>query len=83
MKKLLLAAGFLAFATSAAWAQLYYYPSARAPSHYSSAPYGYVYNYGISGPEPYAVPPTFYSPDLWDYYRVDQPGRGNNVESTR
>ena len=80
MKKLLLAVGFLAAATSAASARVY---------HYRGAPYGYVYNYGLSAPEPYAVPPGFYGYDPygtaynWDYYRVDRPGRGTDVEGTR
>lgn len=80
VKKLLLAAGFLSAATSAAWAQVYVYPS---------APYGYVGDYSLSAPEPYAAPPGFYGYDPygtaynWDYYRVDRPGRGNDVESTR
>ena len=77
VKKLLLAAGFLSAATSAAWAQVYVSPS---------APYGYIYNYSLSAPEPCAASPGFYGYDPaynWDYYRVDRPGRGNDVESTR
>ena len=96
MKKRLLAIGFLPIAmsvatsavmsaaTSAAWAQAY---------GYWGAPYGYgpgIYNYsGPYAPEPCAAPPNFYGYDPygssynWDYYRVDHPGRGNNVESTR
>jgi hypothetical protein len=79
MKKLVLAAGFLAIATSSAWAQVYVYPS---------APYGYgagYYNYAV----PYAPPPYvgYYGFDPtannWDYYRVDSPGRGNDAESQR
>ena len=56
------------------------------------APYGYgpgYYNYGgLYAPQPYAEPPGYYGYDPygsaynWDYYRVDRPGRGNNVEST-
>jgi len=37
--------------------------------HYWHHPYWY-----------YGFDPTAHN---WDYYRVDQPGRGNNVESTR
>ena len=88
VRKLLIAAGFLAMATpaasSAAWAQVY---------GYWSAPYGYgpgYYNYGgLYAPQPYAAPPSYYGYDPygtaynWDYYRVDRPGRGNDVESTR
>jgi opacity protein-like surface antigen len=85
VKKLLLAAGFLAAATSAAFAQAY---------GNWNAPYGYgpgYYNYGVPYvPPPYAAAQGFYgfygfdpTANNWDYYRVDQPGRGNNVESTR
>jgi hypothetical protein len=49
-----------------------------------------VYSYGGPyAPIPYAAPPGIYCYDPygsaynWDYYRVDSPGRGNNVESTR
>ena len=89
MKKLLFAAGLLAAATSAAWAQVYVYPNAPYGHVYPSPPHGYVYNYGLSAPEPYALPPGYYGYDPygtaynWDYYRVDRPGRGNDVESTR
>lgn len=48
------------------------------------------YNYGgLYAPQPYAAAPGYYGYDpygsayTWDYYRVDRPGRGNNVESTR
>jgi hypothetical protein len=61
------------------------YPPARWNPNLS---YGYgagYYNY-----VPYAPPPGFYgfygfdpTANNWDYYRVDQPGRGNNAESTR
>lgn len=74
-------------ATSAASAQAY---------DYSGVPYSYgpgTYNYGYGrpyAPAPYAAPPGFFygydpygSAYNWDYYRVDQPGRGNNVESSR
>jgi hypothetical protein len=85
VKKLLFTAALLAVATSAARAQVYVYPS---------APYGYgtgYYNYGVPyAPVPYAVPPGYYgfygfdpTANNWDYYRTGQPGRGNNVESTR
>ena len=97
MKKLLLAIGFPAIAisvatlapTSAAWSQAY---------GYRGAPYTYgmgLYDYsGPYAPAPYAAPPGVYGYDPygsdpygsaynWDYYRVDRPGRGNNVESTR
>ena len=84
MKMLLIAAGFLAVATSATSAQVY--------GHWS-APYGYgpgFYNDGGPyAPQPYAAPPGYYGYDPygsaynWDYYRVDRPGRGNNEESTR
>jgi len=84
VKRLLLTAGLLTAAASTAWAQVYVYPS---------APYGYgpgYYNYATPyAPEPYAPPGYhgFYGFDPtannWDYYRTDQPGRGNNVESTR
>ena len=91
VKKLLLVTGFRAIAisvatlavTSAAWAQAYGY----------RGPYGYgpgIYDYsGPYAPAPYAAPPVVYGYDPygtaynWDYYRVDRPGRGNNVESTR
>ncbi|MFY9836090.1 MAG: hypothetical protein WAK55_06395 [Xanthobacteraceae bacterium] len=85
MKKLLVAASFLAIATSAAWAQAYVYPN--APYGYGGAGY---YNYAVPyAPQPYAAPGFygFYGFDPtannWDYYRTDSPGRGNNVESTR
>jgi hypothetical protein len=87
VKKLLFAVGFLAIATSTAWAQVY---------GYWSAPYGYgasYYNYPVPypyAPQLYAAPPGYYgfygfdpTAHNWDYYRVDQPGRGNNAESTR
>ena len=55
MKKLLFAAGFLAIATSTAWAQVY---------GYWSAPYGYgagYYNYAAPYvAQPYAAPPGYY-----------------------
>ena len=92
VKKPLLATGFRAIAisvatlavTSRAWAQAY---------GYWGAPYGYgpgIYDY--SGPlRPHHMPAArvVYGYDPygtaynWDYYRVDRPGRGNNVESTR
>jgi opacity protein-like surface antigen len=85
MKKLLLTAGLLAAATSAAWARVYVYPS--APYSYGAGYYNYAVPYA---PQPYAAPPGFYgfygfdpTANNWDYYRTDQPGRGNNVESTR
>ena len=78
MKKLLFAVGFLTIATSTAWAQVYVYPGGGG---YYAAPYA---------PEPYAAPPGYYgfygfdpTANNWDYYRTDQPGRGNNAESTR
>jgi hypothetical protein len=85
VKKLLFAAGFLAIATSTAWAQVYVYPS---------APYGYgagYYNYAVPYvPQPYTAPPGFYgfygfdpTANNWDYYRTDSPGRGFDAESTR
>jgi opacity protein-like surface antigen len=92
VKKLLLAIGFLTIAmsaaisaaTSTAWAQAY---------GFWGPPYGYgagIYDYsGPYAPAPYAAPPGIYGYDPygsaynWDYYRVDRPGRGNNVESTR
>ena len=84
MKKLLIAAGFMAVATSAAWAQVYVYPS---------APYGYgagYYNYAVPyAPQLHAAPPGYYgfygfdpTANNWDYYRTDSPGRGNDAEST-
>jgi hypothetical protein len=97
VKKLLLAIGFPAIAvsvatfsvatlapTSAAWAQGYGYWG--APYTYGPGPYDYS---GPYAPAPYAAPPSIYGYDPygsaynWDYYRVDRPGRGNNVESTR
>jgi hypothetical protein len=86
VKKLVLAAGFLAIAMSTAWAQVYVYPS---------APYGYgagYYNYASPyAPEPYAAaPPGFYgfygfdpTANNWEYYRTSSPGRGWDAESTR
>jgi hypothetical protein len=92
VKKLLLAIGLPAIAisvatfatTSAAWAQAY---------RHRGAPYTYgpgLYDYsGPYAPAPYAAPPEIYGYDPygsaynWDYYRVDRPGRGNDVESTR
>jgi hypothetical protein len=52
--------------------------------------YGY-YNYAVPfAPPPYVAAPSFYgvygfdpTANNWDYYRTDQPGRGNNEESTR
>jgi hypothetical protein len=85
VKKLLLTAGLLAAATSAARAQVYVYPS---------APYGYsagYYNYAVPyAPEPYAAPPGYYGFYGFDptannggYYRTSSPGRGWDAESTR
>jgi hypothetical protein len=50
MKKLLIAAGFLAAATSTAWAQIYVNPSApygHAPGYYSSGYYSYSVPYAL------------------------------------
>jgi hypothetical protein len=73
-KKVVLAAGFLAIATSSAWAQVYVYPS---------APYGYgagYYNYAVPYvPQPYVDPTA----NNWEYYRTSSPGRGWDAESTR
>ncbi len=91
MKKLLLVAGVLIAATSAAAAQGYVY--------YGN-PYGYglgVYDYSAGSfpgvyayvREPYAAPPSFYwdaaygTASNWLYYRTSGPGRGHNEESTR
>jgi hypothetical protein len=41
-----------------------------------------VYSYGAAPPGIYCYDP-YGSAYNWDYYRVDSPGRGNNVESTR
>jgi hypothetical protein len=78
--KLLLAIGFLAIAIAVA-------TLAPTPAAWSQA-YG-LYDSGPYAPAPYAAPPGAYGYDPygtaynWDYYRVDRPGRGNNVESTR
>jgi hypothetical protein len=48
---------------------VYYYHHYWYRHHYWYHPYWY-----------YGFDPTAHN---WDYYRVDQPGRGNNVESTR
>jgi hypothetical protein len=93
VKKRLLAIGFLAIATPAAMSAATSAASAQAYGYWG-APYGYgpgLYNYGGPyAPTPYAAPPGFFygydpygSAYNWDYYRVDQPGRGNNVESSR
>jgi hypothetical protein len=88
MKKLVLVAGVLIAAASAARAQGYVY--------YDN-PYGYglgVYDYSAGSypgiyayvREPYAAPPGFYwdgTASNWLYYRSSGPGRGNNEESTR
>jgi hypothetical protein len=85
VKTLLLTAGLLATATSAARAQVYVYPS---------VPYGYgagYYNYTVPyAPEPYAAPPGYYgfygfgpTANNWEYYRTSSPGRGWDAESTR
>jgi hypothetical protein len=81
MKKLLFAAGFLAIATSTAWAQVYVYPN---------APYGYgggYYNYAVPYvPQPYGYYGYYgFDPTAnnWDWYRTSSPGRGWNEESTR
>jgi hypothetical protein len=91
MKKLVLVAGVLIAAASAARAQGYVY--------YGN-PYGYglgVYDYSAGSypgiyayvREPYAAPPSFYGYDPygtasnWLYYRTSGPGRGHNEESTR
>jgi len=80
MNKIVIAAGLLAAATTGAWAQDYYppniygYGNATAPGYYDYAP-GYAYEPGFS--------PYSYGGDWYDYDRVDQPGRGNSVESTR
>ena len=55
MKKLVLAAGFLAIATSSAWAQVYVYPS--APYGYGAGYYSYASPYE---PARYAAAPGFY-----------------------
>jgi hypothetical protein len=86
VKKLVLAAGFLAIAISTAWPQVYVYPS--APYGYGGAGY---YNYTVPyAPQPYVAPPGYYgfygfdpTANNWDYYRTDSPGRGFNAESTR
>jgi hypothetical protein len=85
MKKLVLAAGFLAIATSSAWAQVYVYPS--APYGYGAGHYNYASPYA---PEPYAAAPGFYgfygfdpTANNWEYYRSSAPGRGWDAESTR
>ena len=100
VKKLLIAAGFLAVATSTAWAHVYGYWTApygwgagfyNCGGPYASQPYAARF-YNCGGPyasQPYAAPPSYYGYDPygtahnWDYYRVDRPGRGNDVESTR
>jgi hypothetical protein len=93
VKKRVLAIGFLAIATSAAMSAATSGASAQAYGYWG-VPYGYgpgIYNYGGPyAPTPYAAPHAFFygydpygSAYNWDYYRVDQPGRGNNVESTR
>jgi hypothetical protein len=91
MKKLILVAGVLVAATSAAMAQGYVY--------YGN-PYGYglgVYDYSAGSypgiyvyvREPYAAPPGFDwdgaygTASNWLYYRTSGPGRGHNEESTR
>ena len=92
MKKLLFAVGFLTIATSTAWAQVYVYPGGGGYYAAPYAPYGYGGGYYAApyAPEPYAAPPGYYgfygfdpTANNWDYYRTDQPGRGNNAESTR
>jgi hypothetical protein len=85
MNKILIAAGFLVAATSAAWAQDYYAPYTYGYSH---APYSYAPGYGVYDYAPgYSYAPGFgaysYGPDPYDYDRVDQPGRGNSAESQR
>jgi hypothetical protein len=90
MKKLVLVAGVLIAATTAASAQGYVY-------------YGNTYGYGLGvydsvgtfpgvyayGPGPYAPPPSVYwdgaygTASNWLYYRSSGPGRGHNEESTR
>jgi hypothetical protein len=84
-KKLLIAAGFLAVATSMAWARVYVYPG--APYAYAPGYYSYSVPYA---PQPYAAPPGYYgvygfdpTANNWDYYRVDSPGRGTSAESSR
>jgi hypothetical protein len=81
MNKILIAAGVLVAATSAAWAQDYY-----APNTYSySDPPGYgVYDYAPGyGYAPGFGPYSYGGGNGYDYDRVDQPGRGNSAESTR
>ena len=56
MKKLVLAAGFLALAISTAWAQVHVYPN--VPYSYGGAGY---YNYAVPyAPQPYVVPPGYH-----------------------
>lgn len=70
VKKLVLAAGFLAIAMSTAWAQVYVYPS--VPYGYGAGYYNHIIPYA---PQPYVVPPGYYSfygfdptANNWEYY---------------
>ena len=98
MKKLVLVAGVLIAATTAASAQGYVYYGNQygyglGVYDYSAGGYPGVYAPGVYAPgvyayvrEPYAAPPDFYldpTASNWLYYRSSGPGRGNNEESTR
>jgi hypothetical protein len=88
MKKLILVAGVLIAATTAAMAQGYVYYSNPYGScvgvyDYRTGSYPGFYAYVR---EPYAAPPGFYwdgTASNWLYYRSSGPGRGNDEESTR
>jgi hypothetical protein len=73
MKKLLLAAGFVLAATTAAMAQGYVYSAPYDTGYYSpgygSGLYDNAPGYGYGG--------------NWGYDRSDGPGRGNSAESQR
>jgi len=50
------------------------------PVHYYYHPYWYQHHYWQRHYWHYGFDPTAYN---WDYYRVDSPGRGTDVESSR
>jgi hypothetical protein len=79
MKKLIFAVGFMAVATSTAWAQNDGAPNAR----YGHEP-GFSY-YGGPHPAQQLASPAYNGFDptarYWDYYRLD-PGHGIDVDRT-
>ncbi|HUI12422.1 MAG TPA: hypothetical protein VL048_03015 [Xanthobacteraceae bacterium] len=81
MKKILLAAGFVMAATTAALAQGYVYGAPYGGGIYNYSP-GYESGPGY-GSGLYDYAPGYGYGGWYDYDRVDAPGRGNSAESQR